>query len=463
MRIKFTLVFVFILSMQRLSAQVETVLPFFRSMHQSSFFNPAFVPEYKTSIGLPVLDNIGLGTNINLTGFDLHLLVQSVDENHILDYEKMFKSLDGPIGYNLSLKMDLLYARFRVRSVYVGISTGMRMSQSLGLGKELLGLPTADGLNALKARPGENFDLLKMGVNLYTESAVSFTKEVGRLSFGFRVKVLNGIANIQTDQVHFNIKSNTDTLEMQTSGSAHSSGAPIQADSVDGHVSSNGDKNLQASDFTSFKNLGYGFDFGFTYQASMRLNVHGSVTDFGSFINWKNKTYNYDLSTVLFRFTGVSISQLNDTNQYFAHLQDSIFNIVKKSHVESSSSYKTTLPTRYYAGADYDVTKSNRVGFLFQAIYYQGNVYPSYTISYMHKFGRVWHLMANASKVDDMYKSYNTIGFGSLVKLGCVQFYIMQDNLVAFLDPSPSRTFTMTRIGFNLVFRALPRRKLVIR
>lgn len=222
----------------------------------------------------------------------------------------------------------------------------------------------------------------------------------------------------------------------------NTSNLPLQADSVTGKAPDKKDKEI---DFTQFQNTGYAFDFGFTYNILPRLLVHGSVMDLGS-ITWNSKPYNYTLSNADVQLNGINYDQLNNADQR-TNYTDSIVGLLKGASV-TENGFNRKLRTRYFAGADWDFSFRDRIGFLFQAQQNLDNLYKVYTFSYTHRFGVNWDLTANYTMLDG--KGTN-VGIGTAVKMGAFQFYIIQDDILLYFKPATSQSFYF-RMGLNLVW-----------
>ncbi len=441
----------FILSVTiRLNAQTETTLPALRGMHQSSYVNPAFMPEYKTSVGLPYFNNM-IPINLNLSGFDLHTIASSFDDEKILDLNEFHEKLDGAMGYNYTFQQDIFYVRFPIKSFYIGINSTLKSSNTTLLSKEFIGLLA--GGPAAPQTENTITDAININTTIWAETGVSLTKEIGKFSAGARFKYLQGIANVQTENVALSITNGANIpfpLSITTGGSVRMAGLPYLNDSIDGRVVTDDEKNLNIANM--LKNKGWGVDLGVTYQINSKLNVHTSIVDLGSSINWKNSTAKYNLNNATATFDGFNYEQTNSSKQR-RELIDSLVGLIGDASV-TSDAYSTKLPTKYYVGADYDLNKNNRIGILLQGQEFFEKFYTAYTFSYLHRFGERWQVTTNYSLVDN---SYSNVGFGTTLKLGAFQFFYLQDNVLALFNPGITRNVYL-RLGFNLVWGAIEKK-----
>jgi hypothetical protein len=175
-----------------------------------------------------------------------------------------------------------------------------------------------------------------------------------------------------------------------------------------------------------------------------RLTVGASIIDFG-FINWTSNVYNYGINDVDVRTNGLNKEQL-DNGQKQEEYFDSLFNQLKPT--VTNKSFTTFMPWRFFLTANYNLNKRNSIGAIIQGRYLLGSILPAYTLSYAHKFGDGFHLTANYSIIGN---SYANVGLGWSLKMGPVQWYLVQDNILAYFNPDQFQVLSF-RMGLILVF-----------
>ncbi len=111
------------------------------------------------------------------------------------------------------------------------------------------------------------------------------------------------------------------------------------------------------------------------------------------------------------------------------------------------------MPWRFYLTANYQLNRRNTIGAIIQGRYLLGSILPAYTLSYARMFGNNLHLTANYSIIGN---SYTNVGLGWSLKMGAVQWYMVQDNILAYFKPDQFQIMSI-RIGFNLVFNEIKR------
>jgi len=119
----------------------------------------------------------------------------------------------------------------------------------------------------------------------------------------------------------------------------------------------------------------------------------------------------------------------------------------------SNNGILSALVSKYYLGADYDLTLRDRVGFLVQ----DNILTRCCACSYFSLYAQVrtnWDVTTNYSYVNG---SFVNLGLGTAVKWGAFQIYFIQDNVLLYMLPDRARSVYL-RLGFNLVWGALPKR-----
>lgn len=435
--------------------QLHTTLPSLRGIYRASYINPAFAPEYKLTVGLPVINNLGL--RFNLTGIDLHTIASNIDDG-FLNMNTLYDDIDGAIGFNIPVNFDLFFIRFPVKGWYVSINNSVKANQNVfNVSKEFIGF-LSQGNNYFIGKT-QNYDLFNINLNVYNETGIGISKEFRRLSIGARFKVLSGIANLQTERIRMNLNTSSVIpfpMTLTMSGNIRTGGLPlvVTQDSIDGKPVTDDDKELKnvVRKLPEFPNSGYGFDIGIGYQFNTNFSAYISVIDIGSSINWKSNTYNYKIDDSKVEFNGLTLDEVNNKDNARDILIDSMTSKLGKAYV-TRDSYVTPIPTKYYLGLDYDFTTKDRVGFLFQGQSVGGTFYSAYTGSYMRRLGRNWQITGNYS-----VKTFggNDFGAGTSSRLGPVQFFFFCDNLMTFIKPTRARNLYFS-FGINLVFGRNPK------
>lgn len=424
-------------------AQGDMMMYTMRELYQSSYLNPAFMPSYNLSVGVPVLSNQAIG--FQLGGFTVGNITNNIADGY-LNLTNFSKDLNSNIvGIKLYSQTDIFHVNQQFGHYQIGLHSSVKTNTETAFSKDFIGF-LAEG-NGYFAGQDISFTGTNIQSTSYIETGISVAREFEKFTIGARLKLLNGIANVSTSNININYHTGASSFEQSSvllGGSMNTSGLPYLQDSINGKK--NTDTSFSSSNIKPFDNLGWSFDLGGTYNITPRLKLSLSAIDIGA-INWKNRTYNYDLNNVDITFKGFTYMQAKDsaTRVQFA---DSLKNLVK-TH-SSQNAYSTPLVSRFFVGADYDLSFRNRVGFMFQLQYYINTYIPSYTFSYSHKFGTNWSVHTNYSYYNNTFAN---LGLGTSIKWGAFQIYVMQDDILLYFSPSNART-AYIRFGCNLVWGA---------
>lgn len=426
-------------------AQLDATLPSMRRVYQSTYFNPGFVPKYKFSVGVPVLSNFYM--NNSRSGFTLEDAIESTDDSGYVDLNLLYNRIeDDGITLNTIIQTDLFHVSFPIRKFQIGINISNKTQTTQAFSKQFIGFLT-QGNGYFKGQTAEFKGMDFYNIS-YLETGLSIARQFRKFSVGVRFKYLQGMAMVETSDLRFSIttpQNAYDTLTVSVGGKINTSNVPLLVDSVTGKQPDKKAKEFSPANLANFQNNGFALDLGFTYNVLPRLLVHGSVMDLGS-INWNSTPYNYTLANADVRLSGFTNDQLNNDSAR-ANYTDSIVGLLKDATV-TENSFTSKLRTRYFFGADWDLTKRDRVGFLFQGQQLPSSFFTAYTVSYSRRFGVNWDVTANYTRVNG---AANNVGLGTSIKMGAFQFFIMQDDILLYFQPATAQTFYL-RLGLNLVW-----------
>jgi hypothetical protein len=431
------------LCLQSSRAQVDLTLGSLRRLHQSTYLNPAFIPGPTTSIGIPVLSNLFIHSNI--AGFDAGRVLSSLDPTKYLNAETFYAKLDQDrVGTRLNFATDLFHVRFTVRNYSIGIHAASKVTANVLMSKDLLGFALIGNkpFAGKTAHLGDNdFSLLA-----YSEAGVSVAREFRRWTVGARVKYLLGHASISATNMKLDYTTGErsyDETKVNFGGTINTNSFIYALDTLNGVLSS--DTVMDFAHFLATGNRGAAIDIGATFQVSPRLMVHAAANDIGA-ITWKSKPYNYHIEAKEVIFKGfTSYNDLSDSASQKRFL-DSLGALFDPSVTQHA--FTTWLPARFIAGADYDLTLRDRIGIMLQATYFNNALVPGYAFSYTRRAGTNWDLTANYNVFNNSWVNF---GFGTAVKWGAFQLFLVQDDLLFYFLPETGRNFYL-RFGFNLVW-----------
>lgn len=423
------------------SAQIETTMPAMRNMFQSNFVNPAFMPEYKVQVGLPILNSTAF--NLGIHGISARAAVQSMNDENYIDIDRMVQNMSGnKIGTRLSLHKDLFYVSFPIKDFMFSFGAATTSMFDVGIRKEIL---TADFFV-----PGKTLDLSGTGFQLLAYSSIHFgvaKKIKDKFTVGGRIKILRGHAYAALDE--FTLKTTAGAnvpypVRLQASGRLQTSGLPLISDEVGGEPATNQDKELDVANLINPRNGGIAIDLGVTYTPVENVLTYLSITDIG-FIRWSNQSYRYNLNSVDVSFDGFTYAMLNSPSQRQEYLES--LNVIDNLQANRRK-FTQMMPARFMIGGEYQFMEKNRAGLMVQLQTLAHTTAVAYSLSYSRNMSNNWFLSTNYTLIDH---NRSIVGLGNTVKLGPMQFFYIQDDILALFGLARARTVSF-RIGINWVF-----------
>ena len=398
-------------------AQVEGTLHYMNSLPQVVINNPAFVPKYKFSLGLPFSSMYEGYTN---NGFSYNDLITKKDGQVKANLSNWVKILPDKTYIAPALSFDFLRLGFKVKSkLYMSINATVKEYGHFVLPKGLASI-FIEG-NAPYVGSTVNISP-KLETISYFETGVGASYVVNnKLTIGGRLKLLRGITSIttQTSDISIAVDQNyyvtaSADLKVKTSG--------INSLTNSGYEISNEIKNY-------LKNRGMAIDIGATYRLLDKLTLNASLIDIGG-ISWKSNLYQYSLDKTKanYTFSGIDATQLVNGNasDYMKAQSDSIKNNFKLQE-GTTTSYRTPLPGKMFLGANFELLKKLSVGAVFFAEKFQDRFSPGGTASLNHHLGKV---ISTSLSYTVSNRSYNNLGVGLSFNLAPIQLYVVGDNML---------------------------------
>lgn len=403
---------------------------------QSNQINPGLFPDYKITVGLPVLSSTYVIANGGNLSFN-NAFTRTANDSLRFDPQKLSSSLDENNRLELNANTQLFYLGIRAKKNYFSLALNERVDAGLSYPRTFVQL--------LASGNGENtgqvyaFDNLGFRAQAYHELALGYGRDItDKLSIGIRGKLLSGIAGVDMAQISAGIATSVDSLHLYSS--------PISINTAGLDYLDGGDI-FQAA--TAFNNLGFAMDIGGHYWVTDRLRASLSVTDIGS-INWSDNTQQFNINEVNYTFRGFDLLTILDDDDATDPVQDvidSLGNLYEIDTVEGLS-YRTKLSPKLYAGASYHLGKHHTFGALFYGDFFKGTFKPAFGLSYNLELGHIWTIGINASYRNN---SFNNIGVGTTLSLGPVQIYALTENIMSF-NKLADASLVDARVGVNLVF-----------
>ncbi|HYG04339.1 MAG TPA: DUF5723 family protein [Chryseosolibacter sp.] len=429
-------------------AQLEGTMPFMQSLPQVTYYNPAFKPAYKFSIGLP---GSSVFIQVSNNGFTYNDFVSEKDNLLTADLAQLATTLRKKNYINLNAQADLL--RFSLKAnarLYLTFNATLKMYNRIMLPRDVVNF-FVQGTEAYVNRTATLSPEIEMMNYLETGFGASYTVDK-KLTVGAKLKILKGVVNATTERSAFNI-SLADNY-----GITVSADLDMRSSGIHNFDSSEYEIQDNWKDYT--KNNGFAIDLGATYKLTDKWTVGASIIDLGS-IKWKNDTYGYSMNpeTANYTFEGVDLDEvLNGDSDYGESLADSIE--AKFDYKEGKiGKYKTPLPTKVYLSGVYQIRKMFSAGGLIGIERFRGRWMPAFTASLNKEFGKRVGASLSYTVTNN---SFNNLGAGLSLNFAPVQFYIVGDNVLRLpltlaseknLNPYVNNLqYFNLRIGLNFVF-----------
>ncbi len=420
----------------------SATLYFMSGLPQRSWFNPAFQPESRFFMGSPGFSQVHfLAGN---TGFSFNDIIVQGDSFNTIDPGAALAVMPGLSQLYTDFTYQPISFGFRLlKRGYLTFDMSPRISFQYVYPRDLPGFLWKG--NAHSDYLGKRINLDNMGVEFSVTNQFSLGyshKVMEGLYVGVRGRYIQGIANIHTERFTGGLSTDaTDfTLTADLDARISYSLPAFIADSLENFNPGAYDADMLKKEGLAYvnKNRGLGFDLGVSYLFMERFLFSASVNDIG-YIRWQGNPTNLQ-STGTFTFDGFDFSSMviGDTASEpdFEELLDSIADIFKVD--TTYQSYSQRLQTSWNAGFGFYLTRDDVVGLLWQNQFYHGGWFPRVTLSYNHRFGRVLSLSANYGIERGNYRN---VGAGIALKLGPMQYYLISDNILFFVDPLSSKQF----------------------
>jgi hypothetical protein len=430
-------------------AQQELTLFHMNNLVQASYINPTAMPEFKISIGLPIISSVY--TSLGNSSFRLNDLKANLNKSDstIYNFDKLMSKLDKNKNYLYThQQVDLFSLRFRHRWWFITLNATQKFDVRFNYTKDFLNLHTG---NASYIGNEANFDNVSLNAMNYTEYAIGImrAKDGSKFRYGVRGKFLMGQDNIYMPDGKKRYSVNGEYYQQQIDADfVINTNSFFNTDSRN-YDSTMADKiekfetDAAQKYFWNNKNTGLAMDLGVTYLLNKRTSFTAALNNLG-YINWRSHAVNYKIDGS-YNFNGIDVQNLGNS----AIELDKIVDTLEKRFepVRSENSYRTRLYPQLYLSAQYKLGRSTQLSGTFFSEFNQG-IRPAISAGLHQRLGRVINLMVSYSA---LRKSYNNLGIGFLFKPGPFQFYLVSDNVLALANPFNANFFNL-RAGMNLVF-----------
>lgn len=426
------LVFIVLLISNSIYAQIDYTLLANPQLPQHNKVNPAHIPKFKNSVGLPLLSGVHLNLYSNSISFS-----DLVNSNNSFDMQKALSNLKDNNSFAGSFSISWLDFGHKHGDWYFNFSTNEHTKLEFTYPKSLVEL-LWEGNGAFL---GQNVYLEGLAFDFmhYREFSFGVAKKLDKhFSAGINFKYLNGKSVLESVNSDLFFYTDAETYNTLVYGSYSNRTAGLF--NVDGN----------SADYQLFgnKNHGMAIDIGVNYQKE-KWAAQFSMIDFG-FINWQdNANIRYD-DSIRFEYEGVEVNNVfripQEIDSNMAHYSDSITEFTNFKTLEKE--FSTTLPMSFVFGASYQLTKTIQLSGHYVHYHYKDQYRPMLMVNGNYSLKNWLTIGANYN----LYGSnFGNIGINATLKLGAFQFYAVTNNIASHFSPEKSKNLNF-RAGLNLVF-----------
>ncbi len=425
-------------------AQRDFGLQGMQNTYQKRYLNPAFQPDSRVHVGLPVLSSTSFSA-FN-TGFKLGGIFDFNDESNDVDTDQLISELEAINTLGYGVNTDFFTLGVASGKNYISLSTRLRVDVNFNYPGDFMQLILeGNGGNLLGERI--NMDNLGIDVDAYIENGLGFSRQItDKLTVGVTAKYLIGLFDITTERSQLGLTTDRETYSLNLDGALDFRLSGLDLDGLGDGIT---DSTREAAIDNLGVNSGFGFDLGATYDINDKISVGAAILDIGS-INWSEETSNiYQTNDVNFEYSGFDYDDFIDGDNdgdFISEVLDSLQNELEPD--KRKEGYTSQLNTQIVLTGSYKLTPKTQVGVMYRNLSKQQAGASSMT-AYASTDLKRW-LSATVS-ASYMNRSIANVGAGLMLKGGPVQFYAMADNLYAIVSPETTRN-VHARFGINLVF-----------
>ncbi len=418
----------------------DLMLVHMNTVPQSLDANPSATLPYKFYIGFPALNNIHFGFQNPFAYRDV--IKRTSDDSLHVDQSGFVNALSSNRNLMfLENRVDIISFGFRINKNFFTFSNSIRTALYFSYPKDMMSLLVSGNAQFLDEDKKVSLEQLRINGSVWSEMVVGYQRHVtDRINIGGRVKLLHGFANINNTKTDVSLYTDPNSY-------AWSIVSNVQA-----NMSSVVDTSGNVSRADLFRNKGFSIDLGGTYRFSDDLAVGVGVLDLGK-IWWKTNTQQY--STTMkednWTFKGLDLDRLFIDGKINTDIMQEVGDTIKEQFQFSDSlkeNYSTWMYAKLIAHAYYRLGENNKFGFYSRNDIANGTVFPSFTLSYNRKLGRVLELGVSYSMI---HKNWANIGAGLAIKLGPFQTYITSENILSYFNATTAKN-AYIHFGINFVF-----------
>ncbi|MBP9991275.1 MAG: hypothetical protein KBT45_07610 [Bacteroidales bacterium] len=330
---------------------------------QSLIFNPSLFPENnKVYVTLP-----GAGLHfVSPASLGDFLHYDANQDLTILDFNQLCDQLSESNKLRLGMDVNLLGFGFKINRMFFTFSSRIAADFSMGLPSSTIDFLRKGNIDA-NGNPIESMDIVDgdlLNCQAYNEIAIGGGYELSKLGLtvGARLKLLNGLLNLTTDQTKIELQTSSDYSNLRANVSYQLNMASVA------EFDTNWNPDIHFGDIINpfNSNNGVAFDLGAKYEMGP-ITISASLINLSAGIHWKQNAYKVvpKNGNTSFEFDGLNMSSLVNGGSINT---DSIMNTFKDKmdslalDRNNDLDYWHYIPTQIYVGANYTFNNLLRGG-----------------------------------------------------------------------------------------------------
>jgi len=418
-----------------------------RHLSQSANINPAFLPQYKLTLG------VGNAFEAYHPGFNINTFFNSAADatttiRNIINDPKV------NLGVSFDNRTEMFQFGFKSKRSYFTFNSSNQTLGQINIPKDALGMAMFGNQEYFGKRA--NFDLSGTEFMSYFENKISYGRAISnKLNVGISYSSIIGIAhaNLKTAYAHLETDTNNTTIYQMKMGGAFDAQTSLMGLSV---MKALNDSNYDAQSAIedaflsnpSSSNRGNALGFGFVYRANKKIQISGAMSNIGK-ITWNVGAESHQMSDKPWTFTGLDTSITNDLKN--VTVQDLLLDSFAQAfdnHSTQLASYETKLHSRYTLGLEYFLSPRTYFQFVYGGGYgVKGD--KSFTSINAHKELGEWVDLRLSYTLYDFSNAQHNVGVGMSMNLGPIQPWISLNNVSGLMAYDKSH-YQSIRVGLNI-------------
>jgi hypothetical protein len=418
-----------------------------RHLSQSANINPAFLPQYKLTLG------VGNAFEAYHPGFNINTFFNSAADatttiRNIINDPKV------NLGVSFDNRTEMFQFGFKSKRSYFTFNSSNQTLGQINIPKDALGMAMFGNQEYFGKRA--NFDLSGTEFMSYFENKISYGRAISnKLNVGISYSSIIGIAhaNLKTAYAYLETDTNNTTIYQMKMGGAFDAQTSLMGLSV---MKALNDSNYDAQSAIedaflsnpSSSNRGNALGFGFVYRANKKIQISGAMSNIGK-ITWNVGAESHQMSDKPWTFTGLDTSITNDLKN--VTIQDLLLDSFAQAfdnHSTQLASYETKLHSRYTLGLEYFLSPRTYFQFVYGGGYgVKGD--KSFTSINAHKELGEWVDLRLSYTLYDFSNAQHNVGLGMSMNLGPIQPWISLNNVSGLMAYDKSH-YQSIRVGLNI-------------